>query len=307
MKYAQQELVIGPGGQEKLRQSTIAIVGVGALGTVSAELLARAGIGTLILIDRDVVEVSNLQRQSLFGEKDVDKSKAHVAKENLKYINSEVKVISRPIHLSSHNIDVLKDADLIIDGTDNMKTRFLISDYCRKKSKTWIYGAAIKTAGYVMPIFPYGPQLHDFARNIPLETCSQVGVLNSITTTIAAMQVSLAIQIITEKSVDSKLYYIDVWNMKFKELNVGKKKELEGYPHLEQSDEMNTIHFCGSSRYQIKTSLSYNEIKERLDNFVEDEATLRLGALTIFKDGRVLIKAQSQEEAQSLFSKVIGN
>ena len=140
-RYSRQMLLkeIGEEGQSKLDYKKVVIVGIGALGTVAAELLARAGIGSLRLIDRDVVEESNLQRQILFTEKDVGKSKSVMAAEKLKEINSLIKIESYPLHLDPKNVSLLQDADLVLDCTDNLETRFLINDHCRKEKIPWIY------------------------------------------------------------------------------------------------------------------------------------------------------------------------
>src|SRR3989344_6084298 len=128
-RYSRQILLkeIGREGQKLLQDKKVAIVGVGALGTVAAELLARAGVGNLILVDRDMVEESNLQRQTLFDEKDIGKNKAAAAEQRIKKINSDIKVEFHSIHLNPQNIDVLQSADLILDCTDNLQTRFLIN------------------------------------------------------------------------------------------------------------------------------------------------------------------------------------
>src|SRR3989338_4354446 len=197
-RYSRQILLqeIGKEGQVILQNKKVAIVGVGALGTVAAELLARAGGGSLILIDRDTVEESNLQRQTRFDEKSAGKNKASAAEKRIKEINSEIKVEFHSLHLNSQNIGLLQSADLILDCTDNLQTRFLINDYCRKEKKIWIYAAAIKTSGYVMPVFPNGPCLQCFLTESSQETCDTVGVLNTITVSIASLQATLALKIL---------------------------------------------------------------------------------------------------------------
>src|SRR3989344_7380553 len=138
-RYSRQTILpeIGAEGQNKIERAVVAIVGVGALGTVAAELLTRAGIGALILIDRDIVEESNLQRQTLYQEKDVGRSKAVAAKERLIKINSKAKVEIHAIHLNSVSIPVLERAQLVLDCADNLQTRFLINDFCRKNGVPW--------------------------------------------------------------------------------------------------------------------------------------------------------------------------
>ncbi|NQV91161.1 ThiF family adenylyltransferase [Candidatus Woesearchaeota archaeon] len=310
MRYNRQELIIGQEGQNKLKNATIAIIGVGALGTVTTELLARSGVGKLILIDRDVIELSNLQRQTLFDEADVGRSKAVVAKEKIAQINLDVKVKTHAIHLNSENISVIKEANILLDCTDNMKTRFLVNDYCRKNKITWIYGAAIKTHGYAMPIFPDGPCLQCFTENVSLETCDTVGVLNVATTSIGALQTSLALKILLQKTVEPLLYHYDVWNQDFRKLTVKRKEKCptcnEMYLFLDQKEDIRTVKFCGSGRYQVSGNINFDEVNSRIQGTYDGE-TIQTDKFLLFKDGRALIKASSEEEAVSIYSRFIGN
>ena len=310
MRYNRQELIIGKEGQDKLRNATVAIIGVGALGTVAAELLARSGIGKLILIDRDMIELSNLQRQTLFDEADVGRSKAVVAKEKIAQINLDVKVKTHAIHLNSENISTIKEANIILDCTDNMKTRFLVNDFCRKNKITWIYGAAIKTYGYVMPIFPNSPCLQCFTENVSLETCDTVGVLNVATTSIAALQTTLALKILLEKEVQPILHHYDVWNQEFRKLTVKRKEKCptcnEMYLFLDQKEDIRTVKFCGSGRYQVSGNINFDEVKSRIQGTYDGE-TIQTDKFLLFKDGRALIKASSEEEALSIYSRFIGD
>ena len=310
MRYDRQELIIGQEGQDKLKNATVAIIGVGALGTVATELLARSGVGKLILIDRDVIELSNLQRQTLFDEADVGRSKAVVEKEKIAQINLDVKVKTHAIHLNSENISVIKDASIVLDCTDNMKTRFLVNDYCRKNKTPWIYSAAIKTHGYVMPIFPDSPCLQCFIENVSLETCDMVGVLNVATTSIAALQTSLTLKILLQETVEPLLYHYDVWHQEFRKLSVKKKEKCptcnEMFLFLDQKDDISTIKFCGSGRYQISGNINFDEAKNRIQGTCDGE-TIQTDKFLLFKDGRALIKASSKEEALSIYSRFIGN
>ena len=204
MRYARQEILpeIGTNGQKRLSESTVTIVGVGALGTVSAALLTRAGIGKIILIDRDIVDESNLQRQALFTEADVGKAKAIQAKEQLERINSDVSIEAYPEDLTDKNIATLVHGDLIMDGTDNMETRFLLNDFAKKKHIPWVYGAAVQDRGSVMSITPSSPCLSCvFKGRKSLETCETAGVLNTIIYFIASLQVTKAIKILLNNSM----------------------------------------------------------------------------------------------------------
>jgi len=316
-RYSRQILLkeVGRDGQAILQNKKVVIVGVGALGTVAAELLARAGVGSLILIDRDMVEESNLQRQILFDEKSIGKNKASAAEKRIKEINSEIKVEFHSIHLNSQNIELLQSTDLILDCTDNLQTRFLINDYCKKEEKIWIYAAAIKTSGYVMPVFPNGPCLQCFLTESSQETCDTVGVLNTITVSIASLQATLALKILLGKEVESVLHHYDIWNQNFKKLNIKQKENCPActgnFAHLERTEKSRYIRFCSTGKYQVLgPKVDLPEIKDRwekLGTVTEDNSSLQFQNITLFDDGRALINAQSVEEAEAIYSRLVGN
>lgn len=316
-RYSRQTILpeVGIEGQDKIKESVVAVVGLGALGTVAAELLARAGVGKLILVDRDIIEESNLQRQTLYEEKEVGRSKAVAAKERLEKINGKVNLEIHAIHFNAENIDLLKVANLILDCTDNLQTRFLINDFCKKEKKKWIYGAAIKTSGYVMPILPVGPCLRCFLQEVSLETCETAGVLNVITTSIAALQVILALQIVMGKAIEQDLLHYNIWNQELKKIKVQKNKDCPTcngkYDYLEQKEERRKVRFCSSGRYQINgKKVELQEMKkrwEKVDKVVDDVVLLTFKNIILFEDGRALIKANSEEEALSAYSKWVGN
>lgn len=306
---------IGKEGQKKLTEKTIAIVGIGALGTVSSELLVRAGINKLILIDRDIIEESNLQRQLLFEENDINRPKVKVAKEKLLKINSKNSIETHFINLDYSKLNILEKADLILDGTDNLMTRFLINDYCKKNKKPWIYGAAIGTKGYALPLLPDGPCLRCFLAEADLDTCTSTGVLNSITTSIAALQVSLTIKILLNKNVPSTLYSYDIWQPNFKPLSIKKKENCSccsgKYEYLTNKKETKSIHFCGSKKYLINgKKKDLTKLAEKLSKTQKiqiNKKALIIDNITLFADGRALVKANSEKEALSSYSKYIGN
>ena len=148
---------IGEAGQQKLASSRVLLVGIGALGTVAADLLVRAGVGFVRLIDRDFVELSNLQRQSLFDEDDIRRNlpKAAAAEAKLRRINSSVQIEAMVEDVNPSNVeDFIQDVDLVLDALDNFETRFVINDACAKHRKPWIYTAAVGSYGLVMPVIP---------------------------------------------------------------------------------------------------------------------------------------------------------
>ncbi len=316
-RYSRQVILpeIGVKGQKKIELAVVGIVGVGALGSVAAELLVRAGVGELCLIDRDVIEESNLQRQALYTEQDVGKSKAVVAKERLQLINSNVRIDVKAVQLDYKNIDLLKECDVVLDCTDNLKTRFLINEYCRKEKRRWVYAAAIKTEGYVMSILPNGPCLRCFLNEASLETCETVGVLNVLTYSIAALQVAEVMKLIVGKRVESELYYYDVWKPALQTIIVKRKKDCatcnEKYTYLKGERGELVLKFCATGRYQIqgkkKDLAQMKRLWEKVGKVVDEKEVLHFRNITLFADGRVLIKAKTEEEALSLYSKWVGN
>lgn len=223
-RYSRQELVIGEKAQLLLRKSKVCIVGLGGLGTFSAGLLARAGVN-LRLIDRDVVELHNLQRQTLFTEKDIGQPKSLAAKKHLEDINSEIKVEAFNEDLNSKNNQLL-DSSLILDCTDNLETRFLINDYCVKNKLPWIYSAVIGVIGRVMVILPdsYCFRCY-FKEKKELETCNTVGILNTTVAINSSIQVSEAIKILTGNKPSLGLICINSAANEIKTININKNKE----------------------------------------------------------------------------------
>src|SRR5262249_4682446 len=218
-RYSRQILFSGIGeeGQRRLLASHVAIVGCGALGSFQAASLARAGAGRLTIIDRDYVESSNLQRQWLFDESDAAEAlpKAIAAERALGRINSGVQVSGVVADLTPANIDdLLGDAALVLDGTDNFETRYLINDYCVSRGLPWIYGAAVGSYGVTMPILPQSACLRCVYPEAPHSaqpTCETAGVLNPVTATIAALQTAGALKLLSTGVLEPALVTLDVW------------------------------------------------------------------------------------------------
>jgi len=229
-KYARQFVLdkIGVEGQNILKRKKILIVGLGGTGGLIAQLLTRAGVGTLYLSDKDYVTLSNIHRQTLFSENDIGKLKVDVAINYLKGLNSDVNILPIYESINSSNVEeYVKSVDLIIDGTDNFITRYIINDACVKHLKPWIYTAAIATYGSIMPIIPEKTAcLRCLIKNIPTinDTCSTIGVLNSVPNAVASMAVSLAYKILLNDKIESKLYYFDGWEMKLEEIIIERQK-----------------------------------------------------------------------------------
>ena len=327
-RYNRQELLkeVGKNGQALLKKSSIAIIGVGALGTTVANLLARAGVGTIALVDRDVIELHNLQRQTIFTEEDCNKPKAVQAKVWLQKVNSEITIEAFPEEINYETIILLKKYDLILDCTDNMETRFLINDFCIKENKPWIYCSAVATKGRMFVVDPRSSKFPCFRCifTLPkpgaLETCDTAGVLNTITAAMAAMQTTEAIKILTKQQPTKELVAYDIWTQTVEKITVKKKKDCmccqkRKFEFLEGKGETVSIKLCGQGRIQVKGKRPNTEVLEtRLKKagatkrsaygiqFHNEEADFFL-----FTDGRCLIKAATKEEAKNAYSKYVGN
>lgn len=203
---------IGEEGQKAIKNGTVAIVGAGALGSRAAELLTRAGIGRLILIDSDTVELSNLQRQTLFEESDVGVSKCESLKSHLGKINSNVKVDIHDTNFTLKTVDLLKDADVVLGCTDTLESRFLINEYCRKKKIPWVNGAAAGSIGTMMVTLPKGPCFRCVHQEVDgIVTANEVGILNSVVSVVAAFQIDETLKVLVGASPESGLIHVDVW------------------------------------------------------------------------------------------------
>jgi len=231
-RYSRQILFkgIGEAGQEKLIAARVAIVGCGALGTQQAALLARAGVGELLIIDRDFVEESNLQRQTLFTEQDAAEHlpKAVAAEAHLKQANSSIKVRGVVADLTARNIaELLGKVPLIIDGTDNYETRYLINDYSVQSGIPWIYGAAVGSSGVTMTIRPGETAclacLFPEPPSGTHATCDTDGIIASAASAVASLQVAEALKLLVgdTKSLHGKLISLDVWQNRYQAIDPG--------------------------------------------------------------------------------------
>lgn len=332
-RYSRQILFapIGESGQEQLLSSKVAIIGCGALGTFQAAALARAGVGTLIVVDRDYVEASNLQRQWLFEEQDARDNlpKAAAAARAIGRINSATRVIPHIDDLNSTNIvDVLSEADLLLDATDNFETRFLVNEFALSTNKPWVYGAAVGSYGITMPILP-GVScclqcVYPEAPKTGQPTCETAGVLGSITATIAAIQTADAIRILCGQQPRLRITTVDVWDGAVRQIEqpvrdpACKTCGLDPvYPYL-NGEKRAPISLCGRDAVQIHERarpLDLAELKSRLEKLAPvraNEFALRFFPapyeMTIFPDGRAIIKGTIDVGiARSLYAKYIGS
>jgi len=333
-RYSRQIIMgrIGQSGQEKLLRSRALVVGCGALGTVIANNLVRAGIGYMRIVDRDYVELDNLQRQMLFDEDDVEKGmpKAVAAVDKLHRINSSVEIEAEVKDVNRKNIEeLIKDVDIVLDATDNFETRLLINDACFKHNIPWIYGAAVSSYGMTMNIIPkvtacFRCMVSSMPAPGSLDTCDTVGVLNATTSLIASLQSNEAIKVLLgDKDSNRELLAIDLANNSFDRIAVEKREDCplcrDGvFEYLDKKGPIESIKLCGRDMIQItpqrEMEISLEELKEKLDR-VGDASYLGFllkfrvdkYELVIYPDGRAFVKGVSDTEtARSLYAKYIG-
>jgi len=228
-RYSRQVLLpeIGPSGQKKLAKARAVVIGCGALGTHTLSFLVRAGVGSVTVVDRDVVELTNLQRQTMFQEGDVGKPKAEAAEERLRKVNSEVAVKGVVADVGRTNVEkFIGSATVVIDATDNMETRYLVNDASVRLGIPWVYGGAVGVSGMVMVVTEGGPCLRCVFPNPPrpgdLPTCNTVGIINTLPSMVASMQVTEAFKIMMGKETTPELMVLDVWNQDIQKIKVRK-------------------------------------------------------------------------------------
>lgn len=333
-RYSRQVLFapIGEAGQRKLAQARIAIVGCGATGSALASLLARAGIGYLRLIDRDYVEPSNLQRQVLFDEADAAESlpKAIAAARKIAAFNSEIQVEPHAADLTPDNVeDLLADVEIILDGTDNFETRYLINDFAVDRGVPWIYAAGVSSYAVTMNIVPgetacLACVFPDSPRGI-VETCDTSGILNSAVNFVASIAATEALKLAVgarEKLRRTLLSY-DVWTNDFATVNADKPRpgcracQKRDFVHLDGEGRPH-ISLCGRNSVQIherERPIDFDEITQRLSPHGpvrHNEFVLRFWRdpyeLTLFPDGRAIIKGTTDTAiARSLYARYVGS
>jgi molybdopterin/thiamine biosynthesis adenylyltransferase len=320
----------GEQGQERFGASRVAIVGCGALGTVQAEILTRAGIGLLRIIDRDLVELSNLQRQFLFSEADAKDGtpKAVAAARRLGQINSEVALEPIVADLSPSNIEeLLEGIDLILDATDNFETRYLINDFSVRENIPWIYGAAVASYGLKLAIIPNVTACLKCIYPEPPQgaqpTCETAGVLGTVTAAIAAFQTADAMKILAGgPDMIARLTSIDLWTGEIRQI-APPSRDLDctccarrDFVHLDGSRRA-PISLCGRNAVQIHERarpLDLSDLAERLGRLApvrSNEFALRVTLdayeLMIFPDGRAIIKGTTDVGiARSLYARYVG-
>jgi adenylyltransferase/sulfurtransferase len=336
-RYSRQELFAGIGreGQARLGRARVVVVGCGALGSVASEMMVRAGVRSLTVVDRDFVEESNLQRQSLFDEADVALGlpKAAAAETHLRALNAGVEVRGVVTDLVSDNADALvAGADLVLDGTDNFETRFLLNDVCVRAGIPWVYGACVGSYGLALLVRPkVSPCLRCLLEERPAPgsgpTCDTAGVVAPIVHVIAGIQVGEALKLLAGR-VDSLLpglVTVDLWTGQFDVLDLrgrapwcpactagqfdyavagpaGGSAVLCGRDAVQVRPGPNTHVDLGALAERLGASAQVRAVNEHLVRFVVPEAEL-----VVFRDGRAIVKnVRDTAQARSLYAKYVG-
>lgn len=333
---------VGADGQQRLAEASVLLVGCGALGCVLADAMVRAGVGHVRIVDRDFVELSNLQRQILFDEQDVADHlpKVIAAERRLRRVNSEVRIEAIVADVDHKNIqELVKGVSLIMDGTDNFEIRYLINDVSLETGIPWIFTGCTGSVGQVMPVFPNQSACLRCLMQTPpppgaTETCDTAGVLGPAVNVVASLQAAMAIKILVGQSdqVDRKLSIVDVWTGSFRSVDVSRLRESASCPACQNGERLwlhgdqrsaSTV-LCGRNAVQItppeKLQLSLPELASRLESagsVTSNPFLVRLTVsrpsdenpleLTVFPDGRAIIRGTSDPSvARSLYSRYIG-
>jgi molybdopterin/thiamine biosynthesis adenylyltransferase len=336
-RYSRQILFsnIGEEGQRKLLAARVLIVGCGALGSAHAEALARAGIGHLRLVDRDFVEPSNLQRQTMFTEADAEKRlpKAIAATNRLRQINSEIEIEPHVVDVNHSNVEqLIAGCDVVVDGTDNFATRYLINDACVKHETNWIYGAAVGSYGVTMTIRPHQTAcLRCVFEEAPpaasAPTCDTAGVIMPIISIVSAVQVTETLKLITDRTdeLHGSLMQFDVWQNEWRKIGLAAPHVdcptcgLGQFETLAPVSTETAAVLCGRDAVQISPSqptvVDFAALAVRLRpagdvKFNEYLLRFKTGPfeLTVFQDARSIVRGTDEiATARSLYAKYIGN
>ena len=336
-RYSRQILFegIGQAGQRRLREASALVVGCGALGSSLVETLARAGLGRLRIVDRDFVEESNLQRQTMYTERDAREHlpKAVAAARRISEINSEVVVESEVADVTQANVErLVGDVDVVLDATDNFSTRYLVNDACVKHNRPWIYGAAVGSYGVTMTIRPgTTPCLRCIFTEMPAAasapTCDTAGVIMPIISIVAAVQAAEALKLLTGRveQLHHSLIQFDVWQNDWRRLSLGQPAPdcptcgERRFETLEaEAGDLLTV-LCGRNAVQLSprrpTRIDLAALAERLTaagHVRLNPYLLRLKTgdyeLTLFADARAIISGTDDPTiARTLYARFVGS
>ena len=331
---SRQEAFIGIGrdGQEKLLSSRVCVIGLGALGTVTANNLARAGVGFIRIVDRDYVEISNLQRQIIYTEEDALEAlpKAEAARRHLEAANSEIEIEAMITDFNSSTADALiSDVDLVLDATDNFEARHLINETCHVHGKPWIYGGALGASGMTMN-FIFGEDNPCFccfagtdAASAGGESCATAGVLASVTSIVSSFQSAEAIKFLTGGPLRTTMLFVDLWENQIQEFEIKKNPDCplcvhEQYVYYGKTHGTQAVSLCGRNSVQVipenPADMDFRYLAERLsalgsvsyNQFTLDFENTDIG-IKLFKNGRAIIKnVDDVNRAKSVYTEFIG-
>ncbi len=336
-RYSRQILFspIGKSGQDKLGSKHVLMIGAGALGSGNGEVLTRAGVGKLTIVDRDYVEASNLQRQQLYTEEDVRAKlpKAIAAEKRLRAINSEIEIV--PI-VGDASPDILEelvvDVDLILDATDNFETRMAINDISQKYNIPWIYGACVGSFGMSFTIIPgKTPCLNCLLKRIPIQgmTCDTGGIIGPAVQMVIAHQSAEVLKILVEdwEAVRDSFASFDLWRNQYTSMKMGKAKDsgclscgdLREYPYLDKENLSRSTVLCGRDTVQIRpprqSELNLADLADQLVRlgYVVKANPYLLSVemdeqrVVLFKDGRGLVHGtKDMSQARSIYQRLLG-
>jgi molybdopterin/thiamine biosynthesis adenylyltransferase len=336
-RYSRQMILPGWGqeGQQRLRQKTAVVVGCGALGSHIASHLVRAGVGRLVLADRDFVEWHNLPRQALYSEADAEAGvpKAVAAARRLRQINAQVEIEEHVVDVNADTVEeLIAGSDLVLDGADNFEVRFLVNEACVKHGIPWMYGGVLGTYGLMAPIVPgETPCLRCLLGPMPppgaVPTCETAGVLGTVVALIATLEATEGLKILLERDdkVLRSLVMVDVWKGDFERVQAQKGAARcpvcdEGRYKLLEADVGSTaVVLCGRMAVQITPRparrLDLALLAERLGDaglVSANEHLLRMEVegvqLTVFADGRTIVKGTDDTaQARALFARYVGS
>lgn len=334
-RYARQTVLpaIGEVGQRKLLASRVTVLGCGATGTVIANHLARAGVGFLRIVDRDLVELTNLQRQLLYDERDVREGmpKAAAAAERLRAVNSEIEIEGVVADVHAGNIfELIGGADLVMDGTDNWETRYILNDGCVKEGKPWVYCGAVATYGMTQLIRPGETACLRclFAEPPPAgtsATCDTAGVLGPAVSVVASLAATEGIKYLLghTEALSPGLVHVDVWDLSWRVFKMARKADCpccvgQEFPFLEVAATSHATSLCGRNAVQITVTrpvkLDLKALAERLRGAGEVSVNpfllkLRAGEyrITVFPDARAIVEGTTDAGvARSLYARYVG-
>jgi molybdopterin/thiamine biosynthesis adenylyltransferase len=334
-RYSRQELFAGIGrdGQAALRRSRVALIGCGALGSVLADTMVRAGVGSLTVVDRDYLEISNLHRQSLFDEEDVRRGlpKAVAAEARLRGINSDVQVRGLVADLSTDNAgELVAGADLVLDGTDNFETRFLLNDVCVRARVPWVYGACVGSYGLALLVRPHvSPCLRCVLEDMPAPgsgpTCDTAGVVAPIVHVVAGIQGGEALKVLAGRteSLLPGIVTVDLWQGTFEVMDLRQQPPscpacTQGrYDYAEAASGATAV-LCGREAVQVRaprgTRVDLASLAGRLaavGDVTANEYLVRFrgeeNELVVFADGRAIVKGvKDVAHARSVYARYVG-